>query len=772
MSSRRIPPNRSAIRGINRAQPAQRNVTFTSRDDPDVSNFEYTDDDSYSFNEDDDLNYHKFVESFSANKHIKQANTQKVPPIREQNSRSQARRTMEASAGRYGAVPVERVSARLGENEYYDSTRSDTEASYDDGEPDDGEPETAVSSGQGIPRSFDSRPNPRYPGRPGSEDGDAEFAKAAANLDEFYKELEKVLYPNGEGTLHPPNPAKTSRGDWASVSEDDDAGLSKTLADLDEFYKRNNLLQGPNALDTPKPDPIPSNYQSPDWKEVDAWDSDIEFTRAAAKLDELYTSMGLDHILNKRTSGQGLKLKNAGSSSRVAETDRGKAQVKVTSEGSPYIERAKPQRAPTRASSTRRPHIEHPQQEKTAAKGKSSAQTPYVKRLEQQRAPHEDMKAQVSVPVLNEYEQGLLESMGVGLKAQKKQKPLLLTIKQSKSSQHGLSNGQANPLPQYKAGSKLRREALNDPKEYRNRRIGSYLFVLGILVWLLHNTSLITTIFVPCPRHILLSPVGTAYNISSSIAAIPKAVGRDYGTYKAFITFIDLLGEPSYLDKLTERFETAKALPHYGRPEGDLTANYMKNAHEQFIKINASLKTLFIRVRKIEDFTSDNIVGFLEYLTNQIPHDLQDQLNLPPGWNANVIMDDRRDGQRYMTLRSQRITKEIVKAYSLLLDNIEDLDIQLRNAVGLTGFLVNEGVSDLVPGLQEVKPILKTITDLKGYVAWCIQEFPEFKRGQDHVDDDSRNVKPYNVELVWESVLSFDSDAVGRRKSYRRGWAK
>lgn len=428
-------------------------MAFTSRDDPDVSG--YTDEESYSFNEDDDLKYHKFVDSFSANKHIKQANTQAAPPLRGRSGGPRDRRTMGASAGRDRTAPAEKVNTRLEEDDYYDSTRSDTEANYDDGEPDDGEPESAVPSGQEIPRSFDSNPHPRYPGRPGSEDGDAEFAKAAANLDEFYKELEKVLYPNGEGTLFPPNPAKTSRGDWASATSDDDAGFAKTAADLDEFYKRNNLLQGPNALDTPRPDPTPSEYQSPDWKQVDAWDSDIEFTRAAAKLDELYTSMGLDHIVNKkspnanaannahtntilktktnkmhhkppRTSDQefGLDLKNTGSSSRRAETNSGKAQVKVTSEGSPYIERTKPQKAPTRASSTRRPHIEHPKQKKTAVKGTSSAQPPPIERLEQQKAPHEDMKAQVPVPVMTEYEEGLLESMGVELKAQKNQKPL------------------------------------------------------------------------------------------------------------------------------------------------------------------------------------------------------------------------------------------------------------------------------------------------------------------------------------------------------------
>lgn len=343
----------------------------------------------------------------------------------------------------------------------------------------------------------------------------------------------------------------------------------------------------------------------------------------------------------------------------------------------------------------------------------------------------------------------------------------------------------------------MRRQALHDPKDYRARRIGSYLFVFGIFIWLLHNTTLVTKFFVPCPRHIFLDPAGAAYNISSSIATVPKAVtcsifpckstqqarlrtidtlaqkvGRDYGTYKAFTTSIDILGEPSYLDKLTERFEIAKALPNYGRPRGDLTANYMKNAHEQFVKINASLKNLFIRARRIDDFTSDNIIGFLEYLTNQIPHDLQDKLNLPPGWNTNVIMDDRRDGEKYMTLRGQRITKGIVKAYRSLLDDIEGLDLQLRNAAKLTGVLVNEGVSDLVPGLGEVEPILKTITDLKGYVAWCVLEFPKFELGQDHVDDNSKDVRPSNVESAWESVLSFDSGAVGRRKTYRWERAK
>lgn len=451
------PPNRSAMRGINRAQPTHRNVTFTTRDDPDVS--AYTDDDSHSFNEDDDITYLKFVDSFSANKHLKQANPQVAPSLREQNNIPQARRTMGISAGRYEAAPAERVNTRLEENDYYDSTRSDTGASYDDGEPDDEEPESAVPSGQEIPRSFDSKPHPQYPGRPGSDDDDAEFIKAAANLDEFYKELEKVLYPNGEGTLFPPNPAKTSRGDWASVSEDDDAGFAKTAADLDEFYKRNNLLQGPNALDKPRPDPAPSDYQSPDWKKIDAWDSDAEFTRTAVKLDELYKTIGLGHILSKkspntnttnnahisavpetetnkahhkppRASGQGLGLKNTGSSSRRAETNGGKAQVKVTSEGSPYIEHIKPQKAQKRTSSARRPHIEHPKQEKTAARRNSSAQTPYIERLEQQKAPHEnmkpheDMKAQVPVPALNEHEKGLLESIGIEPKAQKNQELL------------------------------------------------------------------------------------------------------------------------------------------------------------------------------------------------------------------------------------------------------------------------------------------------------------------------------------------------------------
>lgn len=453
MSSRREragQPNRSAMRGINRAQPTHRNVTFTSRDDPDVS--AYTDDDSNSFNEDDDITYLKFVESFSANKHLNQANAQVAPSLREQNNTPQARRIMGTSAGRYGTASAERVNTRLEENDHYNSTRSDTEASYDDREPGDEEPESAVPSGQEIPRSFDSKPHPQYPGRPGSEDGDAEFAKAVANLDEFYKELEKVLYPNGEGTLFPPNPAKTSRGDWASVSEDDDAGFAKTAADLDEFYKRNNLLQGPNALDTPRPDPTPSDYQSPDWKKIDAWDSDAEFTRTAVKLDELYKTIGLDHVLSKkspnanatnnthisavpetetnkahhkppRASGQGSRSKNTGSSSRRAETNSEKVQVKVTSEGSPYIEHIKPQKALKRASSARQPYIEHPKQENTAVRRNSSAQTPYIKHFEQQKAPHEDMKAQVPVPVLNEYEKDLLESMGIESKAQKNQEP-------------------------------------------------------------------------------------------------------------------------------------------------------------------------------------------------------------------------------------------------------------------------------------------------------------------------------------------------------------
>lgn len=278
------------------------------------------------------------------------------------------------------------------------------------------------------------------------------------------------------------------------------------------------------------------------------------------------------------------------------------------------------------------------------------------------------------------------------------------------------------------------------------------------------------------PQSIICSVITcelTSNNRLKTIAMIATDTMTDLTALSQFADLITALGKPLILSSIGNDL-AAEANDRSAEHRDSAAIQAMLDLARDYQNAHLDLRLVVGGSKNLIRLTTKKWVDFSGLLTDQIPRETREEIDLPTGWAKNVPASRRKYSGKALKIYYKACRKDMVSLYQYLYSAMERSEKSINAMLEQTQKVHDAGTYDSTSLLKIIKPLAESVGEVRQNVAFQMKLFGSSDEvfGEPIDEDFTFGILKWKVESLWASVTILQDAALGKVTKTRSEKAK
>lgn len=274
----------------------------------------------------------------------------------------------------------------------------------------------------------------------------------------------------------------------------------------------------------------------------------------------------------------------------------------------------------------------------------------------------------------------------------------------------------------------------------------------------------IAAVIISVPQFLICSVIiceSTTNKRLRNIAIIASNANLDVTALKHFTELVTELGKPLALNSAA-RDLAGEANDEAAKWRDGNTIKILADLSVSYQEAHEEIRQMVGQSQNVIQWSTKTFTEFSGFLTEQIPREVRDKINLPNEWTIGVLATQKEYSSRALIKYHKGLREGTSKVYCQLLLSAERAERSIKAVVQKTREINDAGILKMAKTLDAVEPVLKSITKLRENIAFATSHYATDNTfGEESVGRSfTPSVLTWRFESLWTSLSALPGSMV------------